>query len=550
MQITRSPFVVAASVSLLSFCLVGSCSKNSTNDDSNGGAAGEQSGGGQGGDSSGGSSSQAGKGGTGGTGGSSGAGGKGAGGTAGGGGQSVGGNGGSMGMNPDAGIAMDAPSVRACKGTTKAGSGTGAQVLRTDMAVRKVLDTPDDTTRLARDPVSQKLFLMTENGTISRLDVSGQTWSRQVVYNPADIGLVAGEKVYGLGFATDGTLYLVSNVPKAVSPTTSKATVWKGKSTGGARTWTKLAQTESYGRSSTIFDHEWSGIAVSPDGTFVYINAGSRTDHGEEHLGARESALTAKIFKLPTDKPEMIVLKDNLADLKAAGYVFAEGTRNSFDPEFAPNGDLLAGDNGPDADYHEELNFLQEGKHYGFPWRLGNEDNQMQFHPYDITTDKRRDSNYEAIKKGYWHDDPSFPAKPAITFAEPILNKGPDGNQYRNPTTGAIMKGDIATFSDHGSPLGLTFDQGAGELCGNFNNAAFILRNGKAAGDFEDGRDLLLLTLTKQGGAYTSVAVTQLVKSFQSPIDAVLSGDKMWVLDRGSNGNGGKLWEIDMPNGK
>jgi len=453
-------------------------------------------------------------------------------------------------MNPDAGTAMDAPAVRACKGTMKAGSGTGAQVLRTDMAVRKVLDTPDDTTRLARDPVSQKLFLMTENGTISRLDLAGQTWTRQVAYTPADIGLATGEKVYGLGFAADGTLYLVSNVPKAVSPTTSKATIWKGKVAAGARTWTKLAQTEAYGRSSTIFDHEWSGIAASPNGKFVYINAGSRTDHGEEHLGARESALTAKIFKLPTDKPAMILLKDNLAELKAAGYVFAEGTRNSFDPEFAPNGDLLAGDNGPDADYHEELNFLQEGKHYGFPWRLGNEDNQMQFPTYDITMDKRRDPNYEAIKKGYWRNDPDFPAKPAISLAEPILNKGPDGNQYRNPTTGAIMKGDIATFSDHGSPLGLTFDQGAGDLCGNFNSAAFILRNGKAAGDFEEGRDLLLLTLTKQGGAYTTVAVTQIVEGVQSPVDAVLTGDKMWVLDRANSVSGGKLWEIDMPNGK
>ncbi|MDX2022293.1 MAG: PQQ-dependent sugar dehydrogenase [Deltaproteobacteria bacterium] len=527
-------------VGLAALAAAGSCSKKSSGADDEGGAAGEPSGGDGGAGGNEGGATGGGMGGalnTGGArGGSSGSGGGGAGGA------------------PDAGVdAPAAPMPRACKGAPKAGEGEGAQALRTDMAVRKVLDTPDDATRLARDPISQKLFLMTGNGTISRLDVAGQTWSRTVVYNPSDIGLATGDQAYGMAFAKDGTLYVVSHITKLQSATTSRATVWKGTlAAGGARTWNKMAQTAAYGRSNTIFNHEWSGIVVSPDGKFVYINAGSRTDHGEAHDGARESALTAKIFRLPTDKAGVINLPEDLVALKAAGYVFAEGTRNSFDLEFAPNGDLLAGDNGPDADYHEELNFLQEGKHYGYPWRLGNEDNQMQFPTYDINTDKRRDPEYEAIKKGYWHNDPAFPAKPAVTFVEPILNAGvgTQANQYRDPVDGMIKRGPIATFSDHGSPLGLTFDPDAGDLCGAFAGGAFILRNGRAAGNFEPGRDLLLLELTKENGSYKSVKVTQLVQSFQSPVDAVLTGSKMWVLDRGGNGVTGKLWEIDMPTGK
>jgi hypothetical protein len=31
--------------------------------------------------------------------------------------------------------------------------------------------------------------------------------------------------------------------------------------------------------------------------------------------------------------------------LRSGGYLFADGTRNAFDPEFGPNGVLMAGDN-------------------------------------------------------------------------------------------------------------------------------------------------------------------------------------------------------------
>lgn len=419
------------------------------------------------------------------------------------------------------------------------------------MSVRKLLDTPNNTVRLARDPVSMKLHLMVEDGTIRRID-EGETWSLQDAYTPAQIGIDTGDKAYGMAFGPDGALYVVSHITKMKSAASSAATVWQGKADGnGGRTWRKLAQTESYGRSNTIFDHEWSGIVVSADGKHVYVNAGSRTDHGEELAGARETALTAKIFRLPTDAADTITLKDDLADLKTKGYLFAEGVRNAYDPEFAPNGDLMAGDNGPDADYHEELLFIQQGKHYGFPWRLGNEDNQMQFATYDPGNDKRLDPAYTAIKDRLWYKDPSFPAKPGnITFVEPIMNLGPDGNQYRDTNDGQVKRANIGTFSDHGSPLGLTFDRSADELCGPFAGAAFILRHGKAAGDFEDGRDLLLLELRKANGSYTGVKVTQIAKQFQGPIDAVLTGSKMFVLDRGAPGRGGKLWEIGLPTGK
>src|SRR6185369_4544943 len=97
-----------------------------------------------------------------------------------------------------------------------------------------------------------------------------------------------------------------------------------------------LARTEPYPQSKTSFDHVFNGIVVSPDGRDIYVNAGSRTDHGEIHSvgglfpGMRDVALTAKIFRLPANGSNIFLPNDDGA-LRRAGYIFAEGTRNSFD---------------------------------------------------------------------------------------------------------------------------------------------------------------------------------------------------------------------------
>jgi len=61
--------------------------------------------------------------------------------------------------------------------------------------------------------------------------------------------------------------------------------------------------------SDTYFDHLYNGIIVSLDGKWVYINGGSRTDHGEveDNAGAfpdtRDVALTARILAFPPAPP-------------------------------------------------------------------------------------------------------------------------------------------------------------------------------------------------------------------------------------------------------
>lgn len=70
-------------------------------------------------------------------------------------------------------------------------------------------------------------------------------------------------------------------------------------------------------------------IAVSPDGKSVYVNSGSRSDHGEvqdnrgEFPGVRETPLTSAIFRLPA-AAEDIVLEDDEQELGDRGYLSGE----------------------------------------------------------------------------------------------------------------------------------------------------------------------------------------------------------------------------------
>lgn len=472
----------------------------------------------------------------------------------------------------DGGLSADAPLARACKGDWDPNPPGGREAfsprsLRSDVQVRRVVDVPGNVTRLVRNPATGKLYLLAQNGDLSTVDPAKA--DVKPAYTAAQIGVPGGWEALGLAFANDGTMYVNAHVTANQEPNRSRAFIYRGKPNATGYTFELFAQSDFYPRSNTPFDHEWSGMALSPDGKTLYVNSGSRTDHGEVQTAggtapnARETALTARIFKFPTDAPVPLTVP-YVADVAAnermldeKGWVFARGTRNSFDLELAPNGDLIAGDNGPDADYHEELNWLRPGRHYGFPWRLANEDNAMASPTYDPPSDKRLDPAYTAIQKGFWYKDPAFPPKPAdLNAVEPIPNTGPEADEYRDAQGNlkwASKDGKpFATFSDHGSPLGITFDPGAGDLCGVFSGKAFILRIGAAAGLFEPGRDLLFLDLKKTGSAdaegYTA-SVRRLVIGFRAPIDAVLSGDKMYIVDRNDNGPGG-LYEVAMPNGR
>jgi hypothetical protein len=268
----------------------------------------------------------------------------------------------------------------------------------------------------------------------------------------------------------------------------------------------------------------------------------------------RDVALTAKILRLPTAGTNLFLPNDTNA-LRAAGYIFAEGTRNVFDLAFAPNGDLFGTENGPDRDMSDSLLWLLPGLHYGFPWRMGGADNPQQFADYDPKTDRLLDPRYFAVQAGLYHSDPTFPPPPT-NFADPVINLGPDADQYRDPADGQIKEASrlgqtLRTFTAHRSPLGLVFDTG-GAMAPPFQFHGFMSSwnpvgsNGtNTSATFQDpSQDLVDLDLTQLGNTNYQARVTRIVGGFSNPIDAEIIGNRVYVLEY--SGNQG-IWEITFP---
>jgi len=457
-------------------------------------------------------------------------------------------------MRPGTGGVCALVLLAACGGS----DGPSGPTASTDFTIRRVADTggPEMSVRLARDPLSGALFVLRRSGDVFRLAVPGQgTATVERLYGPAETGVSDAQ---GMAFAPDGSLYIVGN---QISGLDNFATIRRGaRAAGDQRVWTTFAQTVPYPRSNTAFDHQWNGIVVSPDGRFVYLSSGSRTDHGEVQTsggrfpGLREVPLTAKVFRLPATASGVVLLDDE-AFLTGSGFVFARGVRNSFDPAFNAAGDLFSGDNSGDRDDNDELNWLREGGHYGFPWRMGTNDTPQQFPGYDPEADKLVDHRFYAYQNGFFHDDPTFPPRPSVPLLDPIPNLGTDANSFRDPVTGAVTKASdvgrsLGTFTTHRSPLGLSFDT-ANALAGRYRGGAFILgwTRGDPSGDSAQGpfrdasQDLLFLDMQRTSAGY-EVRAQSVVCGFLNPIDTEILNGRLYVLEFGGTG---AVWEITTP---
>ena len=437
-------------------------------------------------------------------------------------------------------------------------------VINTNLQIRLLMNTTNasgaHSVRIAKDPRNNQLYDLKFNGDIFLINPqpgNGTSTSARV-YSSADHGIA--DSAQGMAIGADGTIYIVGNTTTNNGNSTF-ARIMKGVPDGsGGRAWSLLAKTEPYPRSKTAFDHVFNGIIVSPDNNYVYVNSGSRTDHGEvQSVGGvfpntRDVALTAKIFQLPAGGSGLS-LPNDINALRAAGYVFVEGTRNSFDFAFAPNGDLFATENGPDRDMSEELNWLRPGLHYGFPWRIGGADNPQQFPSYDPSTDRLLDPRYVAVQGGYYHNDPTFPS-PTNNFTEPVINVGPDADSYRDPADGSIQDASrlgrtLSTFTAHRSPLGLVFDT-VGAMAPPFQYHGFMMSwtqgdpNGtNVAGPFKDAsQDMTDLDLTRLGNTNYQARVTRIVGGFSNPIDAEIISNRVYAIEY--SGNQG-VWEITFP---
>jgi glucose/arabinose dehydrogenase len=417
---------------------------------------------------------------------------------------------------------------------------------RDGVTAKRVLEVGAGNVRLVQNPVNSQLYMLNPEKGVLLLDLA--EGSSKIAATLLELG--GGPT--GMTFDADGNLYVVTN--KNADENHNLATIRKGTPKDNGRfTWSTVAATEPYPMSNTIFNHNYNGIVVSPDGQYLFVNAGSRTDHGElqdfEGLfpGLREAPLSSKIFRIPIDSIDLTLPNDEDA-LVAGGYIYAWGTRNAYDLAFAPNGDLFAVENGPDADYPEELNWIREGHHYGFPWKFGDWDNRTRLADYDSSNDKLQQPDFTAVIEGYYQNDPDFPPPP-MEFTQPVVNLGPDAAVYRaldgSERNAAELGEKLYSFTPHVSPLGLVFvnDTTMPEDLQSTDDtySAFLVTWGAAGGTLSDkGQNLLHLSLTKKEDNYEMVT-TEIASGFLNPIDTVLIENKLYVLEWGSEG---AIWEL------
>jgi hypothetical protein len=372
-----------------------------------------------------------------------------------------------------------------CKAVTPL-NGAGITLSATDISAFKyAAPVAGDMVKMAYDPVGQVIVILTGGGQMFSMDPKAPTPTTAMTspigtataynsgYTPENGfgGGFAGHR--GIAFGPDGSLYVLAvrggdsvgvSIKKGAPPAQP----------GGARTWTTVVTTsQGFPASGTDYDHSFSGIAVSKDGMNLFFSSGSRTEHGETRGPVREVPLSSCILKVPSTG--MTTLSNDMAALQP--FMWADGTRNAFDLAFNANDDLIGTENGPDMDLPDEVNYLEQGKHYGFPWRFGATDNPTREANYDRNGDKRLQTGYGAINS--YVADPGFPAPPG-EFTDPILNMGPDANWERvsrDATSPTQAAAGLAGVTGHRSPLGLAFDV-EGKLCGDYYKHGFMLSYG------------------------------------------------------------------------
>jgi glucose/arabinose dehydrogenase len=425
--------------------------------------------------------------------------------------------------------------------------------LRSDVQVRALLDVEENCVRIARDPSSGYLYYATLGGDIYRVDPAIP--AKALAYTAQDHGVASPQ---GFAISPDGTFFLVGNI---MENGVNSGIIRRGAIAGVSRVWSTVATAEPYPL-NIHYNHAYNAVEVSPDGRYLYVNSGARTDHGEdEHrndslAGVREVPLTSKIFRLPADAHD-IVLRNDLDSLREAGYIYAYGVRNSYDLAFAPDGELFAPENSDDRDDGEELNWIREGHHYGFPWRIGTHDTPQRFPGYQPVFDPLLNPISFANMRGFYYDDSTFPAPPAgVLFTDPIPSTGPDADRFRDSADGMVKDASelgirIGTFTPHRSPLGLVFDTArvlSEELAGDgfmlsWNDSTDQGNLLRLFGD--NGGDMLDIHLTKiEAEDRYEAQVTQIVRGFYHPVDAVMVDNRIYVIE---NTGGARIWEVTLP---
>lgn len=434
------------------------------------------------------------------------------------------------------------------------------KALRPDIQIEHVMAVAPKSVRILYDESTGNAYFTCYDGEVYRIKgLTGKNPTAEKILTVEDHGIprLQGGAVYR------NTLFLTGNTKVNNGLGNKGRMVRYDLKTEGKPAMSVVFNTVEYGTNRTVFDHGWNALEISPDGKYIFVNSGARTDHGEvqDNNGAwpnaRNGALTSRIFRFPIDAKDLL-LPDDEAKLKADGYIYAEGIRNAYDLGFDGAGNLFAVSNSSDYDQNEDMFWVRQGHHYGFPWVIGGIENPQQYPDWipDPDTDPFIPRSAHAWAVRYFRNDPDFPKVPAgVKFTPGVQNLGPDANEYRGHS-GKILDGDqtgvtTSTFTPHSSPLALFFDR-KNVLGKDLKGDGFTIRYSLGARSSlmkpftDEGADMLHLELSynKLSDNYF-VKTTRIVEGFNAATDAVLIGNTAYVIEYGANG--GNIWRIIFP---
>lgn len=356
--------------------------------------------------------------------------------------------------------------------------------------VREIVQLPELCTRLATRGDGQTVYALSQKGTVYFLDPASS--ALQPFIRPGDY---LGEQqrdinALGLAVSPDDRIYIVTDerIANGVEQIQNEVTIWRTTARENGQpakpqAWLKVRYPWGVGP----FNHGVSTLSFGPDG-FLYVNSGSRTDGGEAGKDPRtfsggEVDLTACIWRL-----------DPRADTPKV-EVFARGIRNAWGLAWDSEGRFFSVSNGPDASPAEEMDLLEQGKHYGFPYQFAD----------------------WPVKPGSPY--PHTPPPPTgVEFTLPVRNLG--------PAAGGSSDKPLATFDAHSSPGGLIWcgDDWPAPLRRTFLVTRFGNLLGAPAAPEDVGFDLLAMKLERHENATWTAQTTTVLAPLGRPLDIIRTG--------------------------